>query len=80
MLRKYILGSVISAAFHVSLLRDKEYGGFALATLVWPVPALMWSVYVRYLIWGNYKHKQMVKNKTGCYKEHEPPFEMEILP
>ena len=59
MKRLYIGGALLSGILHAPLLAQEEYGAFLLSTLLWPLPALVWSDYVRYVMYNSYKHAKM---------------------
>lgn len=56
MKRLYIGGALLSAMIHVPLLKEKEYGPFAVSVLGWPLIAILWLDYIRYATWAEYRH------------------------
>jgi hypothetical protein len=56
MKKAYLIGAVSSAIIHFPLLKEEEYVSYLLATIAWPVPAIIWLAYIRYVIWSTYQH------------------------
>lgn len=65
----YLTGALLSGLAHLPLLKDEEYTSYTIATLLWPVSALLWASYVRYALWGSMMHKQAFLNKSGIYAD-----------
>ena len=58
MKRFYIGGALLSAILHAPLLKDEEYIAFIGASLLWPIPFILWADYIRYATWGQYQHSK----------------------
>lgn len=69
MKKVYLTGLLVSGLVHLPLVKQKEYASYAISTLGWPVPAILWVFYIRYLTWGTFQHRKMVRNKSGVYKD-----------
>lgn len=69
MKKVYLSGAIVSAIIHAPLIKQKEYMAFAISTALWPLTAVLWLEYIRYVTWSTYKHEEMVKRKLGPYAE-----------
>ena len=61
---KYLTGCIVSGLLHMPLLDEKEYASYVFATACWPVPLALASMYIHYVVWGNYKHRKLFPDQN----------------